>query len=250
MNKGTQVTMDSRFKTLITLLMPLALFLSCGENGKNDTTPPPRDSAALVLTHNSSVRISPLYFSARITQLNKGDSVIIIDRSSAKTWIGKSSDYWYRIKIKNGMTGWIFGQNLRLLKSGDEKDIEKYISKFWEKESDELKKKLKGKWWSINRFGDFTYHGLELNEEGTYLSYRKGGEKHAIKGEYNFDLAKNEIIFLKGTTFKSNLKYSRRGLSYMLHETIKEKELRFKKIQAEISKSLEKKKENAKDSNK
>lgn len=155
-------------------LMILFSVVSCGNKSENSGSSIKKESAGLVLSHNTSVRISPFIFSARITQLEKGESVIIKDKSSAKTWIGKNNDYWYQVSLKNGMSGWIFGKNLRILKSGKDEDVKEYISKFWEKESEELKKELKGKWWSINRFGDFTYHGLEIYEEGTYSSYRKG----------------------------------------------------------------------------
>lgn len=223
-----------------TVILTIPFLQACTDSENGTTQALQKETAGIILSHNTSVRISPFIFSARITRLEKGESVRVKDRSSVKTWIGKSSNYWYRVALKNGMTGWVFGNNLKILNSGKEDDVKAYVSRFWEKETEELKKELKGKWWSINRFGDFTWHGLEIYENGTYSSYRKGGEKYALKGEYNFDLAQNEIVFLKGTTFKSNLNYTRRGQSYLLHTMIKEKELRFKKIQAEISPALKK----------
>ena len=79
-----------------------------------------------------------------------------------------------------------------------------------------MKQYLTGKWWSTNEFGDFTDHCIELYESGTYKSYLKGNENSPIIGTYKLDFNKNEIIFSRGTSFKSNLDLARRGSDYML----------------------------------
>ncbi|PKL36172.1 MAG: hypothetical protein CVV44_18310 [Spirochaetae bacterium HGW-Spirochaetae-1] len=192
-----------------------------------------RDSmTAIITSHNTSVRIEPYVFSARVTLLSKGDTADLLDKSAEKTWIGKDCNYWYRVRLKDGMTGWVFGSTLKILKTTDTKEINDVVSEFWDQETEELTGELSGKWWSVNRFGDFTNHGLDMDSNGKYRSYTKGNETNAIEGEFNFDLAKSEVIFLGGTSFKTNLKYVKRGQSYILFENDNtENEIRFKRIQ-------------------
>ena len=198
----------------------------------------------IILASNTALRIDPLIFSGKIMHLNKGESVMILDTSKKKRWINKTNDYWYKIKTKTGFTGWTFGKNIKILSSKDKDSVNEIISDFMEDETEKLRKDLSGKWWSINNFGDFTNHCLEIYEDNKYKSYWKGQTK-PIEGEFNFDFNKNEIVFLKGTSFKGNLTIVKRGMEYILKKEMDEHELRFKKIAIEVSPEPEIEKEEA-----
>ena len=237
-----------KYCSLSLVLIVLIFAGGCSSDGAKESLLQNENSSAIVLSHNTSVRIAPFIFSARIALLNKGNTVKILEKSAGKTWIGNTSDHWYHIAIADGTSGWVFGRTIRVIESSSSDEVKEMVTKFWKEEADTLTKDLAGKWWSINRFGDFTYHGLILFDDGSYHSYRKGNEAKPIKGEFNFDIAKGEIIFLGGTSFKGNLNFIRRGRSYFLfRKDAKKKELRFKKIKVDISAEKEQKK---KDENK
>jgi len=47
-----------------------------------------------------------------ITSLNYGDKVIVIEKSKHCEEIEGRKNYWYKVELKDGTTGWIFGQYL------------------------------------------------------------------------------------------------------------------------------------------
>jgi len=217
-----------RVITLCLICMALSL-VNCSRE-KDPANETFQKQTGIIITGNTSLRIDPLIFSARIAQLKKGETVTILNRSSQKSAIGNSSSYWYYIITDRGLSGWLFGVNMKIISSNDKDAVKDYISDFWEEETKKLTKDLSGKWWSINRFGDFTNHCLEIYENNTYKSYSKGNEKSAMEGDYNFDFNQNEIVFLKGTSFGQNLNFLVRGSSYVLYREQKDYELKFKKI--------------------
>ena len=186
-----------------------------------------------ILNNNSAVRIDPYIFSARVDKLEKGAVVDILACSKKKSWIAQKEDFWYRIKTSEGMTGWIFGQNLKIL-SGQKlitkRKGQKIISSL-EKKIEERRKDLAGKWWSINNKGEFTQHCLEISPQGKYRSYLKDKqEEECFKGNYNFNFNNSQIIFLAGASFGNELSFSARGQVYILYKDSKKKPLRFKRI--------------------
>jgi hypothetical protein len=228
------------------LLLSIALISSlyCGNNEDKTIITPGKDvkseknNMGIILTQDTALRIDPLIFSARITQMNKGQIVEVLDRSSEEKIIAGSADYWYKIKLENRITGWTFGKHIKILDSSGKEAVDSYLGKFWEKETEELSKELHGKWWSINRYGDFTNHALEIHKDGQYRSYSKGGGK-PVEGVYNFDFNKNMVIFLSGTTFKNDLHYTKKGNIYSLSIETDKDEIRFKKININPSSDVE-----------
>lgn len=55
------------------------------------------------------VRKEPQVAAAEITRLKLGTIVNAVSRSSSQDTIGGKTDYWYRINLPNGDTGWLFG---------------------------------------------------------------------------------------------------------------------------------------------
>lgn len=176
-----------------------------------------------------------MIFAGIVAELNKGATVRVLEKSSEKTWVGKSHDYWFRIRTKDGVTGWVFGQNISIHSSKGDISMDSAVSDFMQIENARVRQYLMGKWWSTNEFGDFTDHCIELYESGTYKSYLKGNEENPIVGTYKVDFNKNAIIFSRGTSFKSNLDIARRGNDYTLKKDKKDFELYFTKISIETS---------------
>ncbi len=230
--------------TSFLLYLLLLLLLSCGNNenqaisisGKTSDTK--KTNKGVILTEDTALRIDPLIFSSRITQLNKGQVVEILDKSAEEKTIAGHNDYWYKIKLENQITGWAFGKHIKILDASGQAAINSYLGKFWEKETEEISNELHGKWWSINKYGDFTSHALEIFKNGNYRSYYKEGGK-PIEGIYNFDFNKNMVIFLSGTTFKNDLHYSKKGNTYSLKFDSGKDEIFFKKININPSSDIE-----------
>lgn len=214
---------------VLTVSASMLLSVSCGggDNPQQAALLKSQKMKALVLNDDSVMRIDPLLYSGRVGLLRKADIVFVLDRSSMKYAVGNMKEFWYKVKNKDGLSGWVYGSNLKIFDKKGESTIEKYVSNFWEKESEKIKKIITGRWWSIDLQGDFTNHGLEISEDGNYRSYLKGGRE--IKGEYNINYSDNEIVFLKGTTFQSNLHIVRRGTFIYLEKKGDDSEIKFQK---------------------
>lgn len=217
---------------MLTILLPVVIISACSKK-KHEIQAIPENAGgnpiAVIITPNTALRIDPLIFTSRVTQMKKGEVGEILEKSSEKKPVAGKMDYWYKIKLSNGISGWVYGSNISILKDSNRNNVESYLSQFWEKETKELSEALHGKWWSVNRFNDFTNHCLEIYKDGKYKSYLKGSTKK-IEGEYNFDFNKNKIIFLNGTSFESDLEYFRRGDIYTLSRETDKDEIKFKKI--------------------
>jgi len=243
--------MDTLKRTIVgffILFLSIANFTSCNNDIAKQSKKlklVQKNTIGIILTNNTALRLEPFIFSSKIAQLPKGTAITVLKKSAKKSYIGRKSNYWYQIKLETGFIGWTYGRNIQIIKKNSSKEMSDYVSAFWESEKDELQKKLAGKWWSVNKFNDFTNHCIELYEDGKYKSYYNGNEKYAKTGEYNFDFNENKIIFLKGTSFHENLIFERRGQTFILKKSFKKGgEIRFKKISAiERLKSSNKKKE-------
>ena len=226
----------------LAIIMFAATAQYCSKGGEVIT----KDTYGIILKGYTVMRIDPMIFAGIITVLNKGTSVEVLEKTKEKSWVGKTSGYWYKIKTNDGITGWVFGQNISIHYSKSKDSIDKMVSDFMAGQGIQVKQYLAGKWWSINEFGDFTDHCLELYESGAYKSYQKGEEAHALTGTYRIDFNKNEILFSGGTSFKRNLELVKRGADYVMKKNLKDHELRFKKISLETSPEPEIKKSDAK----
>ena len=210
----------------------LFLLTVCGkdEDAVQETAADTRvKQMGIILTANTSLRVDPLIITSRIAQLKKGEIAEVLERSAVQQKIAGNKNYWYKIRLSNGITGWVFGRHINIIDKANNGDVESYLSSFWEKENEELSRALHGKWWSINRFGEYTNHCLEIYSDGTYKSYIKGASTK-IEGSFNFDFNKNQVIFLAGTSFEGELNYVLRGNLFSLYRDTANGEIRFKKI--------------------
>lgn len=206
--------------------------ISCG----GDDSTAGKGSFAIVTSEDAALRIDPILFSARITLLARGTAVEICDRSEEKTWIGNTSDYWYRIRMNNGITGWLFGQNIRMLKTNKKDEVVSLVSKYWEDEADLVRPAIAGRWWSTDKTREFSNHCLELTADGHYRSYTKGQDTESITGDYSINVEKHEIIFNGKTSFNTRLFYNKLGKMYKLTD---DRNMSFKKTSDKVDLSVE-----------
>jgi len=229
-----QVYTEKKMKKISILLTSFLIIIHASCGGKKGDVPAMPERAegnpiAVVITPNTAMRIDPLIFSSRVALLKKGEVAEVLERSIEEKNIGNSRSYWYKVKLASGITGWIYGANLTILDDSNRGNVESYLSQFWEKETEELSSALHGKWWSVNRFNDFTSHCLEIYKDGKYKSYIKGASKK-LEGEYNFDFNNSKIIFLGETSFSGSLSYIKRGDIYTLFNDSEKDEIKFKMI--------------------
>jgi hypothetical protein len=156
-----------------------------------------------------------------------GEKAGILDQSKEKTWIGNTSDYWYKIRISGGLTGWTFGTNLKIFSDVESDDINSFLKKLWKSERGKLLEKLMGRWWSVDRYDNFTNQCVEIYNDGKYKSYCANCAP--IEGDYEIRYKTYEIVFSKGTSFGDRVKYIMRGDVYILKKTGQD-ELKFKRI--------------------
>ncbi len=204
-------------KFFLITMTSFALISGCSVKQDKNKEKKGKSRYAIILFDDTAVRIDPIIFSAKVTELKKGQAVQIINTSEKKAWVGGNTGYWYRIRTEQGFSGWVFESTLKRLKPGSKTKINEYIAEFWEEESKKVMNGIDGKWWSINITGDFTNHCLVITSDGKYESYTRAGEDNKIVGEYNFNFENNEINFLNDTSFKSNLKFAKRGSTYKLY---------------------------------
>lgn len=224
--------MRFKFRSILTAFIFITVITGCNKINPEKNVIPENSEGnplAVIITPNTSLRIDPLIFTSRIAQLKKGEVGEVLEKSSEKKPVAGTVDFWYKIRLSNGISGWVYGSNLNILKNSNRNNVQSYLSQFWEKETAELSEALHGRWWSVNRFNDFTSHVIEIYKDGKYKSYIKGSAKK-YEGDYNFDFNNTKIIFLNGTTFEGDLKYIRRGKEYTLSRDDEKDEIKFKKI--------------------
>ena len=212
------------------ILVCTVLFHGCGNDSEQSKIIKPDDYTGIILSKNTSLRVDPYIFSAKISMLNKGETVKVVERSKTKSWIGKSHNYWYKVIRRDTIPGWVYGEHIKLVKSSSQSSVNNYIADYWDKEAEKLKKEISGKWWSVTVSGEFTDHCLEIESNGKYRSYKKGQRDNAVNGDYNFDFNRNEIVFLQGTSFNKNLNFIKRGNTYFFKTPGTKEYIKFKKI--------------------
>jgi hypothetical protein len=69
------------------------------------------EAAPKATVNDSNVRIrrEPTLTGTQVGKLQKGDTVTVLEKSSAKMKVGTMDDYWYRIRTDTGLDGWSYG---------------------------------------------------------------------------------------------------------------------------------------------
>jgi hypothetical protein len=187
---------------------------------------------ALVTVQDSALRLDPLQTSARITVLGTGENAEVIDRSREKGSIAGKHDYWYKVRLRSGIFGWIWGQNVKIFAEGENASVERFARELRKEEEIKVRKELKGKWWSVSGEDNFTNHILIMREDGTYSALVKDSDK-PVDGNYTLDTEKSLVSFDKGTAFGDSISYIIRGDFYVLEAISDTKHIKFKRISSD-----------------
>lgn len=210
-----------------------SFFLWCGKDREPRHLDLNRNKVVgVVIRENAVMRIDPIIYSARVALLKRAEIVEVLDKSKEQAAVSGVRGYWYKVKAANGIAGWVWGKNIHFFTNESKSHIENYISSFWEQESERVMKMIAGRWWSVDKRGDFTNHALELFPDGKYKSYLKGGQP--ITGDYNLNFKENEIVFTSGTTFKMNLNIVQRGTMMYLEKEADKDSIKFQKISGKL----------------
>jgi len=186
----------------------------------------------MIIRENSVMRIDPIKYAARVALLKRAEIVEVVDKSRELDNVSGSTGYWYKVKSAGGIAGWVWGKNIQFFTNKSKDSIDGFISTFWEEEAKRVMKVISGKWWSVDKRGDFTRHALEISPDGKYKSYLRGG--NPITGEYNINFKDNEIIFLKGTTFNQSLHIIQRGTMVYLEKETEKDSVKFQKTSSRL----------------
>jgi len=140
------------------------------------------DRGALTAVLNDSdvrVRDRPTTESSNtIGMLQKGDEVTVLGRGESEVVIGGMSDYWLKIRLKNGTTGYSYGAFF------DVASLAKHeIPEFF---------KLEGSRWGPP--GPSSGYFLDLNPDRTYRFINAGGGGGARESRGTWDVTNGEVV--------------------------------------------------------
>ncbi len=213
------------------MLIAASVFAGCSRDDSRNSKYGKAKEIGVIVEEDSSVRLEPHLYAARVAVLSTGENVEVLDHSKEKSAVAGKKDYWYRIRLRDGMLGWIYGQNMKIFSEGSDSSVASYAKELREEEDAKATKELRGKWWSVAGTGEdtFTDHILALRENGTYASLKKGTTT-PIEGDYIIDSLKGEMTFSKGTTFGDTANFIIRGEIYLLEATVDGKNVKFKRI--------------------
>ncbi|HEU4768930.1 MAG TPA: SH3 domain-containing protein [Pyrinomonadaceae bacterium] len=97
------------------LLIFLFLLLAVASPLRAQTDEVKLEQAQSKITTVSAMRMRklPQLSSEEVTRLKLGSIVNAVARSTNQDTVGSKTDYWYRVNLQNGQTGWLFGGLLR-----------------------------------------------------------------------------------------------------------------------------------------
>ncbi len=216
------------------IILSAVVLAGCGHVGQDSADEPGTSRIGVMTKDRSYIRLDPVLYSTVVAYTVIGEKVGILDQSSEKTWIGNTSDYWYKIKISGGLTGWTFGTNLKIFSEKDTGEINDFLKDLWKQERRRVLGKLTGRWWSVDKYDNFTNQCVEIYDNGDYKAYTTGGTP--VEGEYSIKYRKNEMVFSKGTPFGDRLNYIARGDAYVLRKA-GDDTLKFKRIKRKFDDS-------------
>ena len=142
---------------------------------------------AEVVVHQESLRVDPTTVSSEITFLDRGLEVKVIGRTQERSRISGHNEYWYRVRLPDGIEGWLYGASLSIGSAGGS-------TREPEQDKKELALSLVGKWWEVRTDGSTGYRRLYLWPDGVY-KYAYGTEGEMREGRYEI-LAEEQKIKL------------------------------------------------------
>ena len=118
---------DMKYKTLILALAMLALGHVTPLSAQSDETKLDPVQARITTVSAMRMRTGPQITANEVVRLKLGTVVNAIARSANQDTIGGKTDYWYRVNLPNGETGWLFGGLLLDYNAGQRQQILRQI---------------------------------------------------------------------------------------------------------------------------
>ena len=98
-----------KYRSVILALTILAFGLVSPSLGQSDEIKLDVAQAKITTVSAMRVRKAPQVTAEEVTRLKLGTVVNAIARSSNQDTVAEKTDYWYRVNLSNGQTGWLFG---------------------------------------------------------------------------------------------------------------------------------------------
>ena len=117
--------MKIRSAVLIIAISLLATVATLG--AQTDEVKLPAAKSKITSVSAMRVRRSPQTSAEEITRLKLGTVVSAVARSANQDTVASKSDYWYRVSLPNGESGWLFGGLLLDYKSAERDQLLKQI---------------------------------------------------------------------------------------------------------------------------
>ncbi len=190
---------------------------ACGDDAPTEES----NEFASVINDKASLRIDPLTSSSEIDFLDKGVSVQLIGRTEKRYAIGRAREYWYRIRMEDGVEGWIYGANLSIGDSAAQ------AGQGFDKEM--LQRSLVGKWWEVRNDGTTGLRRLYFWSDGKYkYSYGKVEIKDIPEGTYEI-VSETEIRFTPASGVGETVEIKKLGVELRLIGKDEERKISFRR---------------------
>src|SRR5882757_7072201 len=94
-------------------LAAFSLLLIAGMPGLSQEARLSSDQAKITTASAVRARTGPQFAAQEVGRLKLGTVVNTVARSAEQDQIGAKKDYWYRVNLPTGESGWVFGGLLR-----------------------------------------------------------------------------------------------------------------------------------------
>lgn len=164
------------------------------------------DFVAVTTTANLNMRTQPHRETARILLLPEEMILDVLNKTEHPVKIGKHNEFWYHLRAPNGITGWVYGNYLILVKREERERAIEIARERIREEKQGIIKNLSGYWQQVFSDGSLGKHRLVIYPEGEYLSLLIK-QREAYTGSLDIDLQKQRIYFKARATFGSRVNY-------------------------------------------
>lgn len=164
-------------RQIILLLLLTSLVAFCGGEKTGPAKQEKMPKITRVLTDGLKIRISPNTMGAIVGQLDYGESVKLLDKSTDPMRVGQMSSHWYKVETVNGLTGWVYGAYLEAEANPDVLAASQT--------NEEVRKRLNGKWLATYKSGRLTSYFVSIYDDNRFEFGRS--DSVLQKGELEID---------------------------------------------------------------
>ncbi len=165
-----------------------------------------------------NMRIEPHRHSTRVAVLPDGAVLDVLGKSEEKVNIGKNSEYWYHLRDDQGISGWVYGAYLILVKKDNKTKAAEIAVQRIRAQKKNVIENLAGFWGQTRSDSTLGPYRLIVYKDGSYLAYSTQGRR-LYQGDIEVLLKARTLSFSKSTSFGSRIGYyyneqKQYGLSY------------------------------------